>query len=57
MSRRNSETDINDLDVGPALVADCFIMFFVITDTKIIVFDGFVRVPAFILESKLEGCY
>ena len=48
---KNFETYIDDLDVRPSLVFDCFIMFFVITDTKIIIFDGFVRVPAFILKS------
>lgn len=49
MSGKNSQTYIDDLDVRPGLVTDCFIMFFVIVNTKIIVFDGFIRVPALIL--------
>jgi hypothetical protein len=49
---RRERTDINDLDVGPGLVTDCLIILFVIMNTNIIVFDGLIRVPAFILGMK-----
>jgi len=53
MLRKDSQTYIDDLDVRPGFVTDCFIMLFVIANTKIIVFDSLIRVPTLILESKI----
>lgn len=53
--RKEFETYIDNLDVRPltGFVIDCLIVFFVVTNTSKVVFDGLVWVPAFILESNI----